>query len=64
MIADGKLYIIDDDGIVHVIAAADKYQLLGSNPLGELSRSTPAVSGGTLYFRTLKHLVSLGGKKS
>ena len=37
-----KVYIIDDEGVVHVLAAADQYQLLGSHPLGEPSRSTPA----------------------
>jgi outer membrane protein assembly factor BamB len=62
VIGDGKLYIIDDDGDVHVIAVAKEYQLLASNPLGEPSRSTPAIAGGRLYFRTLSHLVSVGGK--
>ena len=61
VIGDGKVYIIDDDGNVHVIAVAKQYQLLGSNPLGEPSRSTPAIAGGRLYFRTLSHLVSVGG---
>ncbi len=63
VIGDGKVYIIDDEGVVHVLAAADQYQLLGSHPLGEPSRSTPAIAGGRLYFRTLSHLVSVGGKK-
>lgn len=61
VIGDGKVYIIDDDGNVDVIAVAKAYQLLGSNPLGEPSRSTPAIAGGHLYFRTLSHLVSVGG---
>ena len=63
VMGDGKVYIIDDDGIVHVLAAARQYQLLSSNPLGEPTRSTPAIAGGRLYFRTLSHLVSVGGKK-
>jgi outer membrane protein assembly factor BamB len=63
VLGDGKVYIIDDDGIVHVLAAAKTYQLLGSHPLGEPSRSTPAIAGGRLYFRTLSQLVSVGGKK-
>jgi outer membrane protein assembly factor BamB len=61
VIGDGKVYIIDDDGNVHVIAVAKQYELLASNPLGEPSRSTPAIAGGRLYFRTLSHLVSVGG---
>ncbi len=62
VIGDGKVYIIDDDGNVDVIAVAKGYQLLASNPLGEPSRSTPAIAGGRLYFRTLSHLISVGGK--
>ena len=62
VIGDGKVYVIDDDGIVHVLAAAKEYQLLSSNPLGEPSRSTPAIAGGRLYFRTLSQLVSVGNK--
>jgi outer membrane protein assembly factor BamB len=64
VIADGKVYIIDDDGAVFVLAAAKQYQLLGTNPLGEPSRSTPAIAGGRIYLRTLSHLVSVGGKRS
>lgn len=59
---DGKVYIIDDDGNVDVIAVAKEYRLLGSYPLGEPSRSTPAIAGGRLYFRTLSHLISIGGR--
>lgn len=63
VLGDGKLYIIDDDGTVHVLAASKQYRLLSSNPLGEPTRSTPAIAGGRLYFRTLSHLVSVGGRK-
>lgn len=62
VIGDGKVYIIDDDGNVLVLAAEKEYRLLGNNPLGEPSRSTPAIAGSRLYLRTLSHLVSVGGK--
>jgi outer membrane protein assembly factor BamB len=62
VIADGKVYCIADNGTVYVLAAAAQYQLLGQNPLGEPTRSTPAIAGGRLYFRTLSHLFSVGGK--
>ncbi|MCH8148405.1 MAG: PQQ-binding-like beta-propeller repeat protein, partial [Planctomycetes bacterium] len=32
-------------------------------PLGDPSRATPAVSGGTLFVRTYSHLYSIGGEK-
>ncbi len=59
---DGKLYGIADTGKVTVIAAADTYQVLATNELGELARATPAVANGKIYFRTVGQLFSLGGK--
>jgi outer membrane protein assembly factor BamB len=57
----GRLYCIREDGEVTVVAANDKYELLGRNSLGEESRSTPAVADGRMYLRTASHLVSVGG---
>lgn len=62
VIGDGKVYIIDDDGNALVLAVDKEYRLLGTNPLGEPSRSTPAIAGSRLYLRTLSHLVSVGGE--
>ena len=61
---NGKLYSINDDGTVIVLAASDTYQLLAKNKLGETSHSTPAISGGTMFLRTVSHLYSLGGNNS
>ncbi len=61
VIADGKLYVIDDEGNVRVLNASNEFSELGVNPLGDPSRATPAVAGGCLYFRTLSHLISIGG---
>ena len=62
VITDGKLYVIDDDGKVFVLATSKEFRILGNNPLGERTRSTPAVAEGRIYFRTLSHLISLGGR--
>ena len=59
---DGKVYTIADDGTVLVLAADREFKLLGENPLGEPTRSTPAIAGNRLYFRTLSHLTSVGGR--
>ncbi|HEV3006122.1 MAG TPA: PQQ-binding-like beta-propeller repeat protein [Pirellulales bacterium] len=58
----GKLYCIREDGEVTVVAAADEFKLLGRNPLGEESRSTPAVADGRMYLRSYSRLVSVGGR--
>ena len=60
---DGSLYCVDLDGEVVVIEAADSYNELARNSLGKPTRSTPAVSGGTLFMRTEAHVFAIGGKK-
>jgi outer membrane protein assembly factor BamB len=61
--ADGKLYAITVDGVVVVLRAGPKYELLAVHPLGEKSHATPAVADGRMYLRTYSHLFSIGGKK-
>jgi len=58
-----RLYCISREGQVVVIAAADKYKLLGQTKLNEPSQSTPAVSGGVLFLRTESQLLAVGKKK-
>lgn len=59
-----RIYCIDDDGVVWVIAADETgYKLLAKNDLGEPSRATPAVSGGKLFLRTYSYLICVGGKE-
>jgi outer membrane protein assembly factor BamB len=57
-----RLYAISREGQVVVIAAADKFKLLGETKLGEPSQSTPAVSGGVLLLRTESQLLAVGKK--
>ena len=59
---DGRLFAIDSKGTVVVVAASPEYKLLGKNPLGEPSRSTPAVSGGKLLLRTDSQLIAIGSE--
>jgi len=55
-----RIYCISRKGEVAVIAAADKYELLGKVSLGEPSYTTPAIAGGRMYIRGRGHLFSLG----
>ncbi len=59
IIAGNRLYCIDEEGTVVVLAAEDHFQLLGKTPLGEPSRSTPAVAGGRMFLRTYSQLFAL-----
>ncbi|MCA9120817.1 MAG: PQQ-binding-like beta-propeller repeat protein [Planctomycetaceae bacterium] len=60
---DGRIYCIDLDGVMVVIAAADKYEELSRVTLGHPTSATPAVSDGIMFIRTESHVFSLGGAK-
>lgn len=57
-----KIYCISTEGDVVVLKASTDFEILATNPLGEDSHSTPAVSNGVMYLRTYTHLISVGGK--
>jgi len=56
---DGKLYLISEAGDVRVISADREKKDYGTVSLGDPSYTTPAVSGGKLYFRTFHKLFCL-----
>ncbi|MFV1966052.1 MAG: PQQ-binding-like beta-propeller repeat protein [Pirellulaceae bacterium] len=58
-----KIYCMDEEGTVWVLAAnPEKLRVLAKNPLGEPSRSTPAISEGRMFLRTYSHLICVSGK--
>ncbi|MBI3879021.1 MAG: PQQ-binding-like beta-propeller repeat protein [Verrucomicrobia bacterium] len=59
-----KIFSVDKSGKVFAIAAADKFQLLGTNPLNDLCQSTPAIAGGRMFVRTWENLHCIGGTSS
>ncbi len=60
--ADGKLYFSSEDGDVFVLKAGAKYELLATNPMGEVMMATPAISDGMLFIRGQKHLFAIAEK--
>ena len=58
--ADGQIYFPSEDGEVFVVKAGPTFELLSTNPMGEVIMATPAVSGGMIFIRTLGHLVAAG----
>jgi outer membrane protein assembly factor BamB len=58
--ADGKIYFMSEEGDVFVVKAARTFELLATNPLGEVTMATPAISEGVIYFRTGKSLIAIG----
>ena len=57
---DGKIFNVDLEGKVVVVAASDKYELLGESTLDEPTRATPAVSNETLFVRTYSSVFAIG----
>ncbi|MEP7363914.1 MAG: PQQ-binding-like beta-propeller repeat protein [Acidobacteriota bacterium] len=57
--ADGKIYFASEEGEVYVLKAGATYELVSRNLLGEIAMATPAVSEGTIYYRTRGHLVAI-----
>lgn len=58
---DGRLFGVSTRGEVVVVAASDRFEVLARNNLGEQTHSTPAVAGGRMYVRSIRHLFSIGG---
>ena len=56
VIADGKVYMLDRQGVMHIVREDSKFELLAESPLGENSDCTPAFSGKKIYIRGKKHL--------
>jgi len=62
-VSDGKhLYFPGETGKVLVVPVSDKFSIAATNSLGETCMSTPAISDGTLFFRTRSKLVAIGRK--
>lgn len=62
VIANGHLYLASEDGEVHVVKAGAKYELLASNPIGEVMMATPAISDGMIFIRGQHHLFAVAEK--
>jgi outer membrane protein assembly factor BamB len=62
VVADGKVYVVNEDGLTTVLKAGPKYEVLGENALGDTTLATPAVAGGQLFIRTSKKLYCVGKK--
>jgi outer membrane protein assembly factor BamB len=63
VLADGKLYILNEMAVSTVLAAGPEFKLLATNELdGTYTLSSLAVSGSWLFIRTATHLYCIGKK--
>jgi outer membrane protein assembly factor BamB len=60
VLADGKIYVTNEDGVTSVMRAGPKFEILAENDFGEYVLSSPAVSNGQIFIRTDKFLYAIG----
>jgi outer membrane protein assembly factor BamB len=58
--ADGKIYLLSEEGKATVVAAKPVYELLSANDMGERCMASPAISDGQIFIRSDNHLFCIG----
>jgi outer membrane protein assembly factor BamB len=58
--ADGRIYLLSEDGHTFVIEAGDKYVELAKNSVDEMSLASPALAANTIFLRTQTKLYRIG----
>jgi outer membrane protein assembly factor BamB len=58
--ADGKVFLVNEEGKIAVLRAGRDWDVLAVNDLGEGSFATPALSKGRVYMRTDQSLYCFG----
>lgn len=59
LLADGKLYAINEEGTTTVFRAGPQFEILGVNKLNSHTLASPAAVGRRLYIRTAEHLYAI-----
>ena len=62
VIANGLVYIPNDQGVITVFKPGPKFEYLAKNAIGERMNASPAISNGKIYLRGSKNLYCIGSK--
>lgn len=60
ILVDGKIYLLDREGVMHIFKAGKEYVSVATSPLGEKSDTSPAFADGKVYIRGEKNLYCIG----
>jgi len=60
VLADGKIYVTNEDGLTSVVKAGPTFEVLAENELDDYTLSSPAISDGQVFIRTAKFLWAVG----
>jgi outer membrane protein assembly factor BamB len=63
VLADGKLYIVNEKGTTTVIKLGPSPEVIATNELNDTILATPTVANGAIYLRSDKKLYCIGVKK-
>jgi outer membrane protein assembly factor BamB len=61
--ADGKVFLVSQDGTVSVVAAKADWEILAVNPLDDEVFATPAIADGRIYVRTKSTLYAFAAPR-
>jgi outer membrane protein assembly factor BamB len=64
VLADGKIYITDEDGVTTVFRSGPKFELVSENDLQDYTLSSPAVSDGQIFVRTASFIYAIGRRQA
>jgi outer membrane protein assembly factor BamB len=60
VLADGKIYVTNEDGLTSVVKAGPSFEVLAENDFDDYTLSSPAIAGGRMFIRTTKFLWAIG----
>ncbi len=58
--AEGRVYFLNDKGVMNVVSVGPKFERLAQNEIGEKCFASPAISHGQIFLRGEKHLFCIG----
>jgi outer membrane protein assembly factor BamB len=61
--ANGKLFLLSEDGDTFVVQAGAEYKLIGKNSLDEMCMATPAIARGSIVIRTASNLYRIAKER-
>ena len=61
-VCGGRVYALDRDGVMHILAVERKFREVTTCPLGEAVDASPAFADGRIFFRTKDALWCVGKK--
>jgi outer membrane protein assembly factor BamB len=59
----GKIYFASEQGLVYVLQPGPQFKVIATNRLEESCLATPAISEGTLFYRTQTQIIAIAEKQ-